>query len=474
MNLHRAAAASKPADSTAARDIAYHLHPYTNLKRLQAEGPLVIARGEGVYVFDEDGKRYLEGLAGLWCASLGFSEPRLAEAAYRQMKRLPFYHSFTGKVPEVTVELAERLVAMAPASLGKVLFANSGSESNDTAVKLAWYYHNAIGKPEKKKIIARRGAYHGMTIAAASMTELAYARNGFDLPIARFLHADCPHYYRFAAEGESEAEFVARLARQLEELILAEGPDTIAALIAEPVQGAGGVIVPPEGYFRAIQEVLRRYGILFIADEVICGFGRTGRMFGSDTFGIQPDMMTVAKALSSGYQPISALLVSDRIYDPVAEQSAALGMFGHGYTYTGHPVAAAVALETLKIYEERRILDHVRSVAPVMQEGLRRFAAHPLIGEVRGIGLIGAVELVRDKASKERFAPAIGAAWRVVEEAQRQGLILRAMPGDAVAFCPPLIIDAKEIGIMLDRFEAALGIVAPRLVRAAAGAGGRA
>ena len=296
----------------ARRDLSFHLHPATNLRSVQAEGPLVITRGEGVYVYDDEGKRYLEGMAGLWCASLGFSERRLAEAAYKQMCELPFYHSFAGKVPAISTELAERLIGMAPAGMAKVLFANSGSEANDTAIKLAWYINNALGRPQKKKIISRQRAYHGVTIASGSLTGLAFAHTDFDLPIARILHTDCPHYYRGAQPGESEEAFAARLAANLEQLILREGPDTVAAFFAEPVMGAGGVIVPPATYFDRVQPILKKYDILFVVDEVICGFGRTGHMFGSQTFNLQPDIMTLAKALSAGYVPISANLVSGK------------------------------------------------------------------------------------------------------------------------------------------------------------------
>jgi 4-aminobutyrate--pyruvate transaminase len=442
--------------AAARRDLAYHLHPSTNLRAVQAEGPLVITRGEGVYVYDDEGRRYLEGMSGLWCASLGFSEKRLAEAAYRQMLELPFYHSFGGKVPAISTELAERLIGIAPAGLGRVLFANSGSEANDTAIKLAWYVNNALGRPRKKKIIARQRAYHGVTIAAASLTGLAFAHTDFDLPIARILHTEAPWYYRGAQAGESEEGFAERLADKLEEMILQEDPDTVAAFFAEPVMGAGGVIVPPATYFERIQPILRKYDVLFVADEVICGFGRTGNMFGTQTFGLKPDIVTVAKALSAGYMPISANLVSNAVYDILLAQSDKLGIFGHGYTYSSHPVPAAVALETLKIYAERDILAHVRRVAPRMQAGVRSRADHPLIGDARGVGLIGAVEIVRNKATKESFDPKAGVAAFLVRRAQHHGVILRNMPGDIVAFCPPLIVTEPEIDEMFAGFAKAL------------------
>jgi len=446
-----------PLDTPAARrDQSFHLHPSTNLRLVQKEGPLVITRGEGVYVYDEEGRRYLEGMAGLWCASLGFSERRLADAAYRQMSELPFYHSFAGKVPAVSTELAERLIGIAPAGMGKVLFANSGSEANDTAIKLAWYVNNALGRPQKKKIISRQRAYHGVTIAAASLTGLAFAHQDFDLPIARILHTDCPHYYRGAQPGESEEAYAARLADNLEQLIQHEGPDTVAAFFAEPLMGAGGVLVPPATYFERIQPILKKHDILFVADEVICGFGRTGNMFGTQTFDLRPDIMTLAKALSAGYQPISASLVTNELYDILLAQSDKLGIFGHGYTYSAHPVPAAVALETLKIYEERDIVGQVRRVGPRMQAGIRSYADHPLIGHARGIGLIGAVELVRDKATRQSFDPKAAVAAFLVRRAQHHGTILRNMPGDHIAFCPPLIISEAEIDEMMGCFGRAL------------------
>ena len=440
----------------ARRDQSFHLHPATNLRTLQKEGPLVITRGEGVYVYDDEGRRYLEGMAGLWCASLGFSERRLADAAYRQMCELPFYHSFAGKVPAISTELAEQLIRIGPAGMGKAMFANSGSEANDAAIKLAWYVNNAVGRPQKKKIISRKRAYHGVTVAAASLTGLAFAHDDFDLPIARILHADCPHHYRNAEPREGEEAFAARLAGNLEDMILREGPDTVAAFFAEPVMGAGGVIVPPATYFDRIQPILKKYEILFVVDEVICCFGRTGNMFGAQTFDLQPDIMTLAKALSAGYQPISATLVTNKLYEVLVAQSDKLGIFGHGYTYSAHPVPAAVALETLKIYEERDIVAQVRCVGPRMQAGIRSFADHPLIGDARGIGLIGAVELVRDKATKESFDTKAGAAAYLVRRAQHHGAILRNMPGDNVAFCPPLIITEAEIDEMMNCFSRAL------------------
>jgi 4-aminobutyrate---pyruvate transaminase len=441
--------------NSASRDIASTIHPYTNLKLHETEGPLVMTGGDGVFVKDENGKEYLEGLAGLWCVSLGFSERRLAEAAYRQMLKLPFYHTFAHKATDIGIELAEKLLSIAPVPMSKVFFVNSGSEANDTVVKLVWYYNNAIGRPHKKKIISRTKAYHGVTVASASLTGLPNNHRDFDLPIANILHADCPHFYRFGMPGETEEAFATRMADSLEQRILSEGPDTVAAMIAEPIMGAGGVLLPPATYWEKIQAVLRKYDVLLIADEVICAFGRTGEMWGSTLCGITPDMITCAKALSSGYLPIGAVMVSETIYAALVKESEKIGVFSHGFTYSGHPVSSAVALETLKIYEDDNILSHVRRVAPRMQAGLRKFADHPLVGEVRGVGLIGAVELVADQASKAPFAPAEGVGPYLVKRAHHHGLIVRPL-GDSIAFCPPLIINEAEIDVMLGRFALAL------------------
>jgi 4-aminobutyrate--pyruvate transaminase len=452
-------------NSTASRDIAYHLHPYTHLKKHESEGPLVITEGKGIYVYDDAGKEYIEGLAGLWCTSLGFSENRLVEAATRQLKQLPYYHIFNHKAHEGAGELAERIIRLMPVPMSKVFFNNSGSEANDSAVKMVWYFNNARGRHRKKKIIARMKGYHGVTVASASLTGLPNNHRDFDLPIAQIRHADCPHHYRFARPGESEEEFATRLADSLEAQILREDPETVAAFIAEPVMGAGGVIVPPRTYFEKIQKVLKKYEVLLIADEVICGFGRTGNMFGSESYGLKPDIMTVAKALSSAYLPISATIINDELYQAFVAQSEKIGVFAHGFTYSAHPVACAVALETLKIYEERDILGHVRKVGPQLQEGLRRFASHPLVGEIRGVGLLAGVELVKDQASKAPFDPKQGVGAIFAARAQEHGLIVRAMV-DSVALCPPLIITGDEVEEMLRRFGRALEDTAAAVARA--------
>ncbi|KLN56717.1 aminotransferase [Variovorax paradoxus] len=441
----------------AANDIAAHLHPFTNLATHPQVGPLVIQRGDGIFVEDDQGRRYLEAMSGLWCASLGFSNARLAKAGSEALHGLPYYHTFNGRSNPAAIALAEKLLALAPVPMSKVFFANSGSEANDSAVKLVWYYHNAIGKPEKKKIIARRNAYHGVTVAAASLSGLAPNHRDFDLPIDRILHVDCPHHFRYAEAGESEEDFATRLAAALEQRILDEGPGTVGAFIAEPVMGAGGVLVPPATYFDKVQKVLAKYEVLLIADEVICGFGRTAQMFGSATFGLRPDILTAAKALSSGYVPISAVMVNEKVHAAVAANSGKIGTFGHGFTYSGHPVACAIALETLKVYEDENILAHVQSLVPQFQQGVQAHAARRYVGEVRGVGLIGAIELYADPARRTPFDPAQKAGARLAELALAQGLIVRAM-GDSVAFCPPLIITAEQIDDMFARFGRAMAI----------------
>jgi 4-aminobutyrate--pyruvate transaminase len=349
--------------------------------------------------------------------------------------------------------------------MSKVLFSNSGSEANDTAVKLVWYYNNAIGRPEKRKIIARERGYHGVTIAAGSLTGLASNHAGFNLPIPGILHTDCPSYYHYAKSGETEAAFVQRLAQNLEAMILREGPETVAAFIAEPVNGSGGVIVPPANYFAEVQKVLRKYDILFIVDEVICGFGRTGKMFGSETFGIVPDIVTVAKALSASYMPISAVMVNERLHQGMIDASRKHGVFAHGVTYSGHPVCAAVALETLKIYEERDIVGHIQSVAPAFQDGLRQLGQHPLVGEARGVGLIGALEIVADKATGAKFDAGIGIAPFLENKALDHGLIIRTLRDGSIAICPPLIITQEQVQELLKKLGAVLDDAADMLAK---------
>jgi Adenosylmethionine-8-amino-7-oxononanoate aminotransferase len=437
-------------NSIEARDKAYHLHSYTNARALERDGALVIDRGEGVYVYDVNGKKYIEAMAGLWSVGVGFGEQRLVEAAAKQMAKLPYYHTFTARAHSPSVDLAEKLIAMAPVPMSKAYFTNSGSEANDTAVKMVWYRSNALGKPEKKKIISRIKGYHGVTVASASLTGLPNNHRSFDLPLPGILHTSCPHYRVFKTDGETEAAFVERCAKELEDLILKEGPETVAAFIGEPVMGAGGVIVPPTGYWDAIQKVLRKYDVLLIADEVICGFGRTGEMFGTTTYGLQPDIMTLSKQISSSYQPISALLINDNVYAPLADESNKIGTFGHGVTAAGHPVAAAVALENIAIIEERDLVGNVRALAPKFQSRLKALEGHPLAIEARGVGLIGALELKpRDGFAAGQLGPKL---FAIMTE---KGLISRAI-GDSLALCPPMIITEQQVDDIFDLFEASL------------------
>lgn len=449
-------------NSTEARDVRYHLHSYTNARKHEEVGPLVIEKGDGVYVEDASGKRYIEAMAGLWSVAVGFSEQRLVDAATNQMKKLPFYHTFTHKGHSPVVDLAEKLVSIAPVEMSKAYFTNSGSEANDTAMKMIWYRSNALGQPQKKKIISRKRGYHGVTIASASLTGLPNNQISFDLPIANVLHTGTPHHYRDALAGESEEAFATRLADELEQLILAEGPETIAAFIGEPVMGAGGVVVPPATYWEKIQAVLAKYDILLVADEVICGFGRTGNMFGCQTFGIRPDILVMSKQLSSSYMPISALLINEKVYGPLADESNRIGTFGHGFTAGGHPVSAAVALENLKLIEERDLVNNARTVGAHMQKRLRELADHELVGEVRGVGLIAGVELVADKAAKAPWKN-VGALGTLVNGyIQDNGVISRNM-GDTLGFCPPLIITEKQVDQMVDAVKKALDTALPQV-----------
>ena len=441
----------------AATDIAAHLHSFTNLATHPEVGPFVIVKGDGVFVEDDRGNRYIEGVSGLWCASLGFGDERLAKVGSEALYSLPYYHTFNGRSNPAAIALASKLLEIAPVPMSKVFFANSGSEANDTAVKLIWYYHNAIGKPEKKKIIARRNAYHGVTVASASLSGLVPNHRDFDLPISNILHVDCPHYFRYAEPGESEEDFATRLANNLEKRILEEGPDTVAAFFAEPLMGAGGVIPPPATYFDKVQRVLAKYDVLLVSDEVVCGYGRTGEMWGSTTFGMKPDILTTAKGLSSGYAPISAVMMNEKVYAPIARNSGTIGVFGHGFTYSGHPVSCAIALETLKIYEEDRVVEHVQSLMPKFWGSLRSYEGRRFVGEVRGAGLVGAIELYADPGKRLSFDPAAKAGARLAAIGLTQGVIVRAL-GDTIVFCPPLIITPEELDELFARFERTLTI----------------
>jgi 4-aminobutyrate--pyruvate transaminase len=427
-----------------ALDLARVFHPNTNLAALHRGRPLVLTRGKGVHVFDDHGKQYIEAMAGLWCTTLGYGDDELARTAYEQIKKLSFSHLFTGKSHEPGILLADKLVQMAPFAASRVFFGNSGSDANDTQIKLVWYYNNASGRPKKKKIIARSKGYHGTTLGSAGLTGLPAFHKLFDVPLPPFLHTDAPYYYRGAQAGESEEDYSTRLAQSLDQLIQREGPDTVAAFIAEPLMGVGGVLLPPSGYFAKIQAVLEKYAVLLIDDEVITGFGRTGELWGAQAFGMRPQTLTAAKALSSAYLPISAVIVPEFLYAPMIAASGEVGLFGHGFTYSGHPVAAAVALRALGIYEERKLYEHVRAMAPQFQAALTALASHPLVGDTRGIGLVGACELVQNKTTKALFDAKLAVGAKCMHYCQGHGLIVRAI-GDVIALCPPYIVTAANI-----------------------------
>ena len=455
-------------NSAAGRDIAYVVHPYTDLRAHEDKGPLVITGGDRIWVKDDDGNRYIEGMSGLWCAGLGFSERRLVDAAKAQLEAMPYMHTFAHRSTMPVIDLSEKLIASAPGDMAKVWLCNSGSEAIDSALKLVWYYQNARGMPDKKIVISRKRAYHGITLAGGHITQLAYAHSGFDLPMAdRFRQVTTPSFYRDGLPGESEEDFSTRLAQELDDLITAEGSDRVAAFFAEPVMGAGGVVIPPRGYFRKVQAVLKKHDVLFVADEVICGFGRTGNMWGSETYGIRPDLVTCAKQLSSAYLPIAALMLSKGVYDVLADRSHELGVLGMGYTYGGHPVAAAVALKTLQIYEEDDLLGHIREVSPRFVEAVRALGDEALVGEARAVGLIGALEIVADKESREQHPASVKMAARIADACLVEGLILRPLPGDALGICPPLIITEDEIDDLVARLRRALRTVAGTLKAAA-------
>ncbi|XP_049413317.1 gamma aminobutyrate transaminase 1, mitochondrial [Solanum stenotomum] len=432
------------------------LAPFTAGWQSTDVDPLIIEKSEGSHVYDMQGRKYLDTLAGLWCTALGGNEPRLVDAATKQLNTLPFYHSFWNRTTKPSLDLAKELLDMFTAKkMAKAFFTNSGSEANDTQVKLVWYYNNALGRPNKKKFIARAKAYHGSTLISASLTGLPALHQNFDLPAPFVLHTDCPHYWRYHLPGETEEEFSTRLAKNLEDLILKEGPETIAAFIAEPVMGAGGVIPPPATYFDKIQAVVKKYDILFIADEVICAFGRLGTMFGSDMYNIKPDLVSLAKALSSAYMPIGAVLVSPEVSDVIHSQSNKLGSFSHGFTYSGHPVACAVALEAVKIYKERNMVERVNRISPKFQEGLKAFSDSPIIGEIRGIGLILATEFANNKSPNDPFPPEWGVGAYFGAQCQKNGMLVR-VAGDTIMMSPPFVVTPEELDELISIYGKAL------------------
>ena len=440
----------------AARDVETLLHPFTHLQLHRSTGPLIIDHGKGIYLYDSTGKPYFDALAGLWCTSLGFGNEELIDAITQQLHKLPFASLFQGKSHDLAIELAEKLKELAPCPTSKVLFSSGGSDANDMQVKMTWYYNNARGLPKKKKIISRLRGYHGITVASGSLTGLPPVHADFDLPFPNVLHTTCPDYYRYSRDGESEDEFCARMAQDLDEMIQREGPETIAGFIAEPVMGAGGLVIPPKNYFPKINEVLSAYDVRFISDEVICGFGRTGNWFGAQSLGMKPTTITMAKAITASYFPLGAITIEDDLYQAMVRQSEKIGVFAHGYTYTGHPVGCAAALKTIEIYKRDKIIEHVQKVAPVFAERIRQLEDHPLVGNTRSIGLLGGVELVADKKTRRLFDPKQSVGVNCVANLHHHGVINRAVGGDVIAFCPPLIVTAQEINAIFDIMEKAL------------------
>lgn len=437
--------------SLAQLDLDHLFHPSTDLLGHRSSGPQIWTRGQGIYVYDSEGREYLEGMAGLWCTALGYGEKELARVAAEQMETFCYGPLFAGKSNEPSIRLAAKLAEWVPIEGARFLFGCSGSDANDTQVKLMRYYFNAIGQPQKKKILSRGNAYHGVTMATAALTGLPAFHKHFDLPMDDVIHLGSPNYYRHGRPGESESEFAERLAEELRAVIRREGAEHIAAMIAEPLMGAGGVILPPEGYWERIGPILEDNDILLIDDEVVCGFGRTGQPFGCQTYAMRPHTMTMAKALSSAYQPISAVAVPPFMFDAIVEAAGGIGLFAHGLTYAGHPVAAAVALRNLELMEERGLMAHAAEVGEYFQQQLAPIADHPLVGNLRGIGLIAGLELVADKITREQYPPGEKTAFKVAAACLAEGLIVRALPGDVIAICPPLIITRDQVDELVEK-----------------------
>jgi len=434
-------------------------HPFTSINDLKAEGPTVMVSGSGIRVRDVNGKEYLDGMAGLWCVNLGYGRKEISDAIARQSERLSFFHTFNGMSSDVVAECAEALLARAPVPMSRVFFGASGSDANETQLKLIWVYNNLRGKPEKKKVIARWNAYHGSGVATASLTGLPGMHNLFDLPKGPILHVSAPYYYRNAPDGMSERDFSRQLAKELEDLIEREGGDTIAAFFAEAVMGAGGLIPPPEGYFEEITPILKKHDILFVADEVVSGFGRLGTYWGSQSYGYEPDLITSAKGVTSGYFPMSAVLISPKVWDVLEANADKVGVFGHGYTYSAHPVGAAAALTVLKLIDELKVVENVADVGPYMLQALRdRLGQHPHVGDIRGKGLMLGIELMKDRETKEIFPMADRTGRQVLKASAERGLITRAL-GDTLVFAPPLILKRAEADEIVDKFALAVNDV---------------
>lgn len=445
--------------SLAQKDQSSQFHPFTSINDLKADGPTVMASGSGVRVRDIHGKEYIDGMAGLWCVNLGYGRKEICDAISQQSQRLSFFHTFNGMSSDVVAECSEELLKRAPLPMSRVFFGASGSDANETQLKLIWVYNNLRGLPEKKKIIARWNSYHGSGVATASLTGLPGMHNLFDLPKGPILHVSAPNYYRAAPEGMSQRDFSRHLAKELEDLIVREGPDTIAAFFAEAVMGAGGLIPPPEGYFEEISPILKKYDILLVADEVVSGFGRLGTYWGSQTYGYEPDLITAAKGVTSGYFPMSAVFISPKVWDVIEGGADKLGVFGHGYTYSAHPVGAAAALAALKLIDELKVVENVADVGPYMMQGLRdRLGQHPHVGDIRGQGLMLGIELMNNRETKEIFPMANRTGRKVLKAAAERGLITRAL-GDTLVFAPPLIINRAEADEIVDKFALAVNDV---------------
>ena len=446
------------------------LHPFTNLGAFVSGtlgDPTIIDGASGVRIRDANGKSYIDGFAGLYCVNIGYGRTEVAEAIAKQAYKLAYYHSYAAHTTDQLAILSDRLVRMAPGKMSKVFYGLSGSDANETNVKLVWYYNNLRGKPEKKKLISRDRGYHGCSVLSGSLTGMSFYHDHMDLPVSGILHTGAPHHYWGAKGGESEEQFSKRRASELEELIVREGPHTVGGFIAEPVLGTGGIIPPPKGYWPAISAVLKRHDVLLIADEVICGFGRLGTLFGCDLYEIEPDLVTIAKGLTSAYFPLSGALVSERVFEVMAKGSDKVGAFSHGYTYSGHPIGAAAANAVLDIVEKDGLVANAARNGRHLQERMKRaFSQLPMVGEVRGVGMLAAVEFVADRGQKTRFDPALKVGARISQAARDRGLIARAMPhGDILGFAPPLIMTEAEIDEMVEIALAAVKQVSDELTR---------
>ena len=430
----------------------HHLAPFSDFKQLKEKGPRIITHAKGVYLWDSEGNKILDGMAGLWCVAIGYGREELADAASKQMRELPYYNLFFQTAHPPALQLAKAISDIAPEGMNHVFFTGSGSEGNDTVLRLVRHYWAIKGQPSKKVIISRVNGYHGSTVAGASLGGMTYMHEQGDLPIPGIVHIPQPYWFGEGGDMTPD-EFGVWAAEQLEKKILELGVDNVGAFIAEPIQGAGGVIVPPDTYWPKIKEILAKYDILFVADEVICGFGRTGEWFGSDFYDLKPDLMTIAKGLTSGYIPMGGVIVRDEVVRVLNEG----GDFNHGFTYSGHPVAAAVGLENIRILSEEKIVERVKSeTAPYLQKRLRELSDHPLVGEVRGVGMLGAIELVKDKATRERYAGK-GAGMICRTFCFNNGLIMRAV-GDTMIISPPLVITFAEIDELIEKARKCLDL----------------